>query len=166
MDISLLSDNAGDMESNQGKLNRAGKSMDMAGDDQLLAGEMSRRETFEVQGLGIKGNGNVKDLFDVNGEQFWHHWVHAGGDMDAYIKENLPNYGLVGALLITTTWSYILSPPQGIDVNSPSGGAFIVLMVIACLLNFILVSVPILWIQSVACLPLPLYTATRSLCRL
>ena len=89
--------------------------------------------------VGVKGTGAVKDLFDVNGEDFWNHWVEAGGNMDAYIKENLPNYGLVGALLVTSTWSYILSPPDGIDSNKTSGTIFILLMVIASLLNFVLI---------------------------
>jgi hypothetical protein len=139
MDISLLSDNNGVKEDSDNSSHKSSNSVELS-DTALLTGQVSKRESYELQGLGVKGDGAVGDLFDVNGEQFWHHWVHAGGDMDAYIKENLPNYGLVGALLVTTTWSYILSPPQGIDVNSVAGGAFIIIMVLASLLNFVLVS--------------------------
>lgn len=38
-------------------------------------------------------------------------WKKAGGDPDEYVKETLPNYGIVGALLLTITIPMIISPP-------------------------------------------------------
>ena len=36
--------------------------------------------------------------FDVNSPDFWAIWAESGGSVDAYIKEALPTYGLIGAL--------------------------------------------------------------------
>ena len=49
---------------------------------------------------------------DLQGEAFWKKWQLAGGDCDEYMKETLPNYGLVGTLLITITIPGIVYPPE------------------------------------------------------
>lgn len=32
--------------------------------------------------------------------------------MSAYIKDSIPNYGLIGALLLTITLDIVINPPQ------------------------------------------------------
>ena len=49
---------------------------------------------------------------DLQGEAFWKDWHKAGGNCDEYMKETLPNYGLVGALLLTITIPAVLEPPE------------------------------------------------------
>jgi hypothetical protein len=44
------------------------------------------------------------------GSEYWGHWKEAGGDHTAYVKENVPTFALVGALLLTQSlamaWFY------------------------------------------------------------
>ena len=49
---------------------------------------------------------------DLQGEAFWRDWHKAGGNCDEYMKETLPNYGLVGALLLTITIAGVIYPPE------------------------------------------------------
>lgn len=107
--------------------------------------------------LGGVGEGSaIGDLFDVNGAEFWNHWVDAGGDMDAYVKDNLPSYGLVGALLLTITYPYVLEPPGifaagGPEQNSRAATTFVVMMVICTLMNFMLIIMSIVIYTQYCC---------------
>lgn len=53
---------------------------------------------------------NTLNLHDLNGEKFWYCWVDAGGDPDEYVKETMPNFGIVGALLLTITIPLSMEP--------------------------------------------------------
>lgn len=60
----------------------------------------------------VKNDINMTNIYDLNGEDFWKAWASVGGSVDEYIKESLPNYGLVGALLITVSIPSTISPPS------------------------------------------------------
>jgi hypothetical protein len=61
---------------------------------------------------GNKKMGKVEIMAAVNSPDFWHLWAKAGGDVDEYVKESVPNYGLIGALLITVSLPMALAPPE------------------------------------------------------
>jgi len=112
------------------------------------------RAVSEVKLGGVGEGSAIGDLFDVNGAEFWNHWVEAGGDMDAYVKDNLPNYGLVGALLLTITYPLILEPPGnlgGSGAESTASTTFVVMMVVATLLNFVLIIMSIVIYTQYCC---------------
>lgn len=50
------------------------------------------------------------NLNDLNGPEFWRMWEKAGGDPDEYVKETMPNFGIVGALLLTITVPLAMEP--------------------------------------------------------
>jgi hypothetical protein len=108
-------------------------------------------------GVGKGGAANdMKDLFDVNGEKFWKHWASAGGNAEEYVKDNLPNYALVGALLVTITYPMMVEPPEALVAldggESTSLAAYVVLCGITTMLNFVLVVLSmVLYTQFCCC---------------
>jgi len=103
---------------------------------------MSQVQEDEVnEGLGAGGGGiaatgengsehvipekfDILNLQDLNGPEFWKAWERAGGDPDEYIKETLPNFSVVGTLLLTITIPLTVSPisfsfdgTSNLDVN-------------------------------------------------
>ena len=89
---------------------------------------------------------------DLQGAQFWKDWHKSGGDVDEYMKETLPNYGLVGALLLTVTIAAVIYPPtfgfNGKD-DAEKGDAVVYIYVIlmnistVCSLACILLSITV-----------------------
>eukprot|EP00608_Synchroma_pusillum_P003215 CAMPEP_0198427792 /NCGR_PEP_ID=MMETSP1452-20131203/6139_1 /TAXON_ID=1181717 /ORGANISM="Synchroma pusillum, Strain CCMP3072" /LENGTH=356 /DNA_ID=CAMNT_0044148169 /DNA_START=72 /DNA_END=1140 /DNA_ORIENTATION=- len=73
---------------------------------------------------------------DVHGSGFWKAWTSVGGSLDDYVKENLPSYGLIGALLITVTYAGLVGAP---DLSDAAGDVFVVLQTIATMLSVFLI---------------------------
>eukprot|EP01051_Picozoa_sp_SAG22_P023352 SAG22_NODE_5989_length_920_cov_1.272838_1_plen_195_part_10 len=62
----------------------------------------------------------ARDLhgFNVNTGEFWKVWADAGGNVDSYIKDTLPTYGLIGALALSKQLSMTTDPPGDLESNS------------------------------------------------
>jgi len=54
----------------------------------------------------------ICDSCNANDPEFWIKWSNAGGKCDEYIKEIVPNYSLIGTLLLGFSLSISLSPPE------------------------------------------------------
>eukprot|EP01052_Picozoa_sp_SAG31_P004677 SAG31_NODE_197_length_20660_cov_8.861368_1_plen_161_part_00 len=54
----------------------------------------------------------------VNSGEFWKVWADAGGNVDAYIKDTLPTYGLIGALALSKQLSMTTDPPDALPEKS------------------------------------------------
>ncbi|RYH24748.1 hypothetical protein EON65_16350 [archaeon] len=63
-------------------------------------------------------------------------WKNAGGDPDEYVKDTLPNFGIVGALMSTITIPMMISPPafafgnEGAPITKDNPAVFIYLMLL------------------------------------
>jgi hypothetical protein len=73
----------------------------------------------------------------VHGTDFWQAWHKAGGDTDMYVRENLPSYGLIGALLLTVTYDGMINTPDGLSAGAAD--IFVPLMALATLVCLFLV---------------------------
>jgi hypothetical protein len=51
-------------------------------------------------------------LFPFSFFSFRRDWVKAGGSTDDYFMDTMPNYGIVGALLLTISIPSVLDPPS------------------------------------------------------
>ena len=54
----------------------------------------------------------ICDSCNANDPEFWIKWAKAGGECDEYIKEVVPNYSLIGTLLLGFSLSTCLGPPD------------------------------------------------------
>jgi hypothetical protein len=54
----------------------------------------------------------IKFNLSGSGSEYWGHWREAGGDHTAYVKENVPTFALVGALLLTQSLAMAVDPPD------------------------------------------------------
>jgi hypothetical protein len=78
----------------------------------------------------------VFNLQDVNGPEFWFLWTRVGGSADEYIKETLPNYSLIGALLLTISIPLTIFPPDTIkELTQDDDSSLLIFffMISACL---------------------------------
>eukprot|EP01031_Cornospumella_fuschlensis_P024295 gene24295-29374_t len=78
----------------------------------------------------------VFNMADLNGPKFWELWKNAGGDPDEYVKDTLPNFGIVGALMSTITIPMMISPPafafgnEGAPITKDNPAVFIYLLLL------------------------------------
>lgn len=138
---------------NQGVRDAIATAADAQADSAISLGGVEDALDESATSLGGVGEGSaVGDLFDVNSSEFWEHWVDAGGDMDSYVKDSLPTNGLVGALLLTVTYPYILDPPGNLGADhGAEAAAFIILMTLATLINFVMVIMTIVIYTQYCC---------------
>lgn len=77
---------------------------------------------------------------DVSGEQFWMKWTAAGGDVEQYMKDSMPDYSVTASLLITMTFPYAIDVPQHVlDHSSTLAFAFVSCMTAATILNVLVI---------------------------
>ena len=53
-----------------------------------------------------------KKWYDITSFNFWEDWINAGGDCFEYFDKVLPNYSLIGTLLVGFSLNMCLSPPE------------------------------------------------------
>eukprot|EP00056_Hartaetosiga_gracilis_P013209 m.216673 g.216673 ORF g.216673 m.216673 type:complete len:275 (+) comp13809_c0_seq1:885-1709(+) len=98
----------------------------------------------------VKTRGLVTAATSVHGTEFWRDWVNAGGDMEGYVKENMPAYALVGALLVSFSYGYLIEIP---DLSEIGTRVFVSCMAAATTLNVFLVIVSVtMYAQYCSCI--------------
>eukprot|EP00039_Didymoeca_costata_P025783 m.14242 g.14242 ORF g.14242 m.14242 type:complete len:350 (-) comp5044_c0_seq1:147-1196(-) len=89
---------------------------------------------------------------NVNGEEFWKYWAQAGGNVEQYVKESMPNYAITAGLLITMTFPLAVDPPD--NVSEASDGlkfAFIAMMTVATAINILIIILTLTIYQQYCC---------------
>lgn len=84
---------------------------------------------------------------------FWYFWAKAGGDVEAYITNNIPTQSLTAALIITITLAAILSPPAVFENDDGDAGkerafkAYTYLMFTSTMLNIGLIFIDSVFLE-------------------
>eukprot|EP00037_Helgoeca_nana_P028349 m.333178 g.333178 ORF g.333178 m.333178 type:complete len:326 (-) comp27737_c0_seq1:1927-2904(-) len=94
----------------------------------------------------------IKHVPNVNGKEYWPDWVAAGGNMDQYVKDVLPNYAITAGLMITMTFPFAIDVPEHVSVYSPAlAHGFLGCMALATALNFSIILKTIALYQQYCC---------------